>query len=292
MGQIVGAAIVSHHPGLMRTEADRLKLGAGHDSDLIAGFRRVRDRIDAVEPDTFVVFDTHWITTNIHVVGGQERYSGIYTSDEVPNVLSAIEYDYPGAPDIAARVQEIADARGFKAFNATEPHMANHYGTLNVLTFLRKDECVMSVGACQNATLEHYLEMGEIIGRAIAKSDSRVMLLGSGALSHAFSVYDRELRNPNYFHADNVSSEKNASLDRDVIALFAEGRHDRALDRYPEMREARYEGWGSHYAQMIGALGGRDCRAVGTPLSEYENARGTGNIHIWFAVSDAAPVAA
>jgi hypothetical protein len=35
---------------------------------------------------------------------------------------------------------------------------------------------------------------------------------------------------------------------------------------------------------MIGALGGKDCTAVGEPLSEYENAHGTGNIHIWFEV--------
>jgi 3,4-dihydroxyphenylacetate 2,3-dioxygenase len=32
----------------------------------------------------------------------------------------------------------------------------------------------------------------------------------------------------------------------------------------------------------IVALGGHDCHWPGTPLSEYENARGTGNIHIWF----------
>ena len=33
---------------------------------------------------------------------------------------------------------------------------------------------------------------------------------------------------------------------------------------------------------MIGALGGAECRTPGVALSEYENARGTGNIHIWF----------
>ena len=33
---------------------------------------------------------------------------------------------------------------------------------------------------------------------------------------------------------------------------------------------------------MIGAMGGADCRARGEALSAYENARGTGNIHVWF----------
>ena len=56
------------------------------------------------------------------------------------------------------------------------------------------------------------------------------------------------------------------------------------LTRYPETQAAKFEGWGSHYFQMVGALGGHDCRLGGTPLSAYENARGTGNIHIWFDV--------
>ena len=43
MGEIVGAAIVSHHPGIMRPKADRLKLGDGNDTDLIPGFGRVRE---------------------------------------------------------------------------------------------------------------------------------------------------------------------------------------------------------------------------------------------------------
>jgi hypothetical protein len=31
-------------------------------------------------------------------------------------------------------------------------------------------------------------------------------------------------------------------------------------------------------------MGGADCRAKGEPLSAYENARGTGNVHVWFDV--------
>ena len=63
MAQIVGAALVSHHPGLMQDDAFRIKMGDGADSDLIAGYQRLRDRIDAMRPDTFVLFDTHWFTT-------------------------------------------------------------------------------------------------------------------------------------------------------------------------------------------------------------------------------------
>ena len=42
MGSIVGAAIVSHHPGLMQCEEFRVLQGAGADSDLIPGYARLR----------------------------------------------------------------------------------------------------------------------------------------------------------------------------------------------------------------------------------------------------------
>jgi 3,4-dihydroxyphenylacetate 2,3-dioxygenase len=287
MGKIVGAAIVSHHPGIMRPQADRLKLGDGHDTDLIPGFARIRKKIDALDADTFVIFDTHWISTAMNLVAGHTHFNGIYTSDELPHVLSGVAYDYPGAPELAARVGEIAGERKFPAFNATDPHMANHYGTLNVLSHLRQGERVMSVSACQNSSLNNYLEMGGIIGQAIAETEGRVVLLASGALSHAFTKIDEPARNANFFNPENVFSEGNRKLDREVVETFAAGRHDQVLARYDELQAAKIEGWGSHYFQMIGALGGADCRLVGTPMSEYENARGTGNIHVWFDVPGA-----
>ncbi len=39
MGQIVGAAVVSHHPGLVQPKEVRVQRGNGRDSDLIEGCR-------------------------------------------------------------------------------------------------------------------------------------------------------------------------------------------------------------------------------------------------------------
>lgn len=291
MGTIVGAAIVSHSPSLMMPEAERIAAGAGRDSDLIAGFARLRHKLDAARPDTLVIFDTHWITTNMHVVAGAAQFRGIYTSDEMPHVLHGIAFDYPGAPDVARLVEEVARERDFAALNAADPHMANHYATLNLVAKLRRDEKVLSVGCCQNATLDHYLQMGDAIREAITRSKARAALLASGALSHLMTVYDAPRKDLRVFHPDNVSDPRHVRLDQEIIALFAEGRHDTVIERYPELRAASYEGRGAHYLQMVGALGGRRCRARGTALSEYENARGTGNIHIWFDLAERAAAA-
>jgi 3,4-dihydroxyphenylacetate 2,3-dioxygenase len=290
MGEIVGAALVAHHPGLMMPEEMRRARGAGQDSSLIAGFSELRRRIDALAPDTFVIFDTHWITTNLHLVAGAPRYKGVYTSSELPFSLPHVTYDYPGAPELGAMVERVAIERNVAARNVEFATLVPQYATLNLVAKLRRDEKILSVGTCQTARAHHYLEMGEVIGEAIRRAPCRAVLLASGAMSHAFSDLGYKPRHPNYYHPDSVSSPAHVTLDRAVIALLREGRHDAVLDRYPELAAAEYEGRAAHYVQMAGALGGRACRARATPCSEYENAAGTGNIHLWFDVAPAETV--
>ena len=48
---LVGAAVVSHHPGLVQPKEIRVQRGNGRDSDLIEGFDRVRAKIDDSKVD-------------------------------------------------------------------------------------------------------------------------------------------------------------------------------------------------------------------------------------------------
>ena len=287
MGEIVGAAIVAHYPSLMLADEVRIARGDGRDTDLIAGFARIRERVDAARPDTLVIFDTHWFTTGLHLVAGAARYHGLYTSSELPFSLSRVPYDYPGAPELADAVERVALERNVPARNVTDDNLVPQYATLNIVAKLRRDEKVLSVGSCQTARLDHYLDMGGVLGEAIRRTPCRAVLLASGALSHRFTDLSFKPRHPRHYHPDNVSDPRNVELDREIITLWCEGRHDTVIDRYPELAAAEYEGRGAHYAQMVGALGGRACRARGTPCSEYENAAGTGNIHLWFDLAPA-----
>ncbi|MBI2771976.1 MAG: extradiol ring-cleavage dioxygenase [Burkholderiales bacterium] len=285
MGQIVGAAIVSHHPGLMQCEDYRLRQGNGADSDLISGFDRLRAELDAVKPDVLVIFDTHWFTTGYHLVDAGKRYAGKYVSDEMPWYLYGLPYEYEGCPELAREAERVARERKVELRAVADPDLGRHYATLNVVSKLQRDEKVVSVSACQNCSPHHYLESGSAIGEAIRRSDLRVVLLASGALSHKFNPIDWKPRNPRIFHESNVFSEANAESDKRAIDLLKEGRHDLVLERWDiEYRKVFWEAFGSHYLQMVGALGGAECRVKGKPLSEYENARGTGNIHVWFDV--------
>jgi hypothetical protein len=42
-----------------------------------------------------------------------------------------------------------------------------------------------------------------------------------------------------------------------------------------------------HYLLALGAMGGAACTAHGAQLSEYENAVGTGQVHVLFELEEA-----
>lgn len=293
MGQIVGAALVSHHPGLMQTPEFRIEMGNGADSDLIAGFDRLRAKIDAVQADTVIIFDSHWFTTGYHLYDAGEHYSGTYVSDEMPWYLYDQKYDYRGAPELARLAQAVAEERHIMGLATDAPLLPRHYATVNIVNALRIHEKVLTVGTCQNCKTEHFLESGAVIGEAIRRSGDRVVFLASGALSHKFNGINWKQKNPRIYHPDNVSSPENVASDREAMQLLAEGRHDVILERFPTVyRKIPWEGWGGHYLQMVGAMGGAACRSRGEAVSEYENARGTGNVHMWFDPENVAMEAA
>jgi aromatic ring-opening dioxygenase catalytic subunit (LigB family) len=283
LGKIVGAAMVSHHPGLFQTEAFRIKMGDGADSDLVAGFGRVRAQIDAVQPDTIIIFDSHWFTTGFHLIDGGEHYRGKYISDEMPWYLHGRDYDYRGSPELARLIEEVAAEQNVLTKAIFDEDLPRHYGTINIVNALVRGERVVSASTCQNCQPRHYLESGRVIGEAIARSDARVVLLASGALSHRFNEIDWVKTHARIYHEQNVSRPENIALDKEAIGLFEQGRHDLMLDQWDaKFRPLPWEGFGGHYLQMVGALGASECRSKGVVMSAYENARGTGNAHIWF----------
>ena len=286
MGQIVGAALVSHHPGLMQCEEFRVLQGAGADSDLIPGYARLRSNIVAAKPDVVMIFDSHWFTTGYHLVDGGTRYKGTYISDEMPWYLHGVPYDYAGHPELAVAIEAVSRERGGYNRAIRHPDLGRQYASINLIKQLRLEMLgvpVVSASSCQNCDWPHFVKSGEDIAEAIRRSDLRVVLLASGALSHKFNQIDWKPNHPRIFHETNVSRPENIESDKQAIERMRQGRHDLILDNWDtDYRLKPWEAFGAHYLQLVGALGGARCRARGEPLSAYENARGTGNIHVWF----------
>ena len=146
---------------------------------------------------------------------------------------------------------------------------------------MRRAEKVLSVGVCQTADLDDYLAFGEAIAAAVERTPGRVALLGSGGLSHRFWPLRSLFEHQDYDPSHVVTPEARAA-DLHVLDCWERGDHAAVCDFYPEYRRHAPEGRFAHYLMLLGAIGGRACRAPGSRYSAYENAMGTGQVHVVF----------
>ncbi|MEM9132142.1 MAG: catechol 1,2-dioxygenase [Actinomycetota bacterium] len=284
MGEIVGAALVSHVPTLVLPEEVRRELNDGEDTSLFQGLHDLRaEKLAPLEADTVVVVDTHWFTTIEFVVASHEHRAGLHTSEELPRGMKQMPYSMPGDPELAeawARTAEHRDDSWITAID--DPLLPVHYPTINLLPFLQGDERWVSTGVCQTAEPEDFLLYGELLAEAVAAIDRRVVVLASGGLSHRFwplrQFRDHEGADPDR----HLRTPEAAAADRTVIGHLLAGDHGAVLDFLPEFGAHAPEGYFGHYLTMLGALGGRACTAKGTQYGEYEAVAGTGQAHVWF----------
>ena len=283
MGEIVGAALVSHVPPIVMPEDVRRELNEGIDTSLVAGLHRLRaECLDRLRPDTVVVFDTHWFTTFEHVVSGHDRRAGLFTSDELPRGMAQMPYDYPGDPELADALEALAADRDDTWIHSTHDQWVPvHYPTINLLPFLQGDERWVSVGVCQTGELADFLLFGELLATAVSRLDRRVVVLASGGLSHRFWPL-RELRAHEAAGVEHIRTSAARESDEQLVARLERGEHAAILAGYDELRRFSPEGLFAHYLMMVGAIGGPACTAAGRKFSEYESAAGTGQVHVWF----------
>jgi aromatic ring-opening dioxygenase catalytic subunit (LigB family) len=238
--------------------------------------------LDRLRPDTVVIVDTHWATTQEHILTAHERRTGTFTSEELPTVIRGIEYDIPGDPELAHAVAaRAADRDDTWVLASDDPHLPVHYATVNIVHHLQGDERWVSAGVCQTAERDDFLRFGEVLAEAVAGIDRRVVLLGSGGMSHRFWPLG-QFRDHEGFGPEHIRTPEARAADGAVLAHWAEGDHAAVVDGYDDYRQFAPEAFFGHYLMLVGALGGRSCTAPGTRFSDYEASAGTGQVHVWF----------
>jgi 3,4-dihydroxyphenylacetate 2,3-dioxygenase len=285
MGEIVGAGLVAHVPTIMLPEPVRRELNDGKEISLVSGLRRLRSEVfDRLEPDTVVVLDTHWESTFEHIVTAHERREGRFTSHELPRGMSAIPYDMPGDPELAQALAAQAEHRDDTWILACDdPYLPIFYGTVNIWTFLGDPQTRwISVAINQTCTTADFLLLGELLGRAVASVDRRVIVLASGGMTHRFFAF-RELRHHESSDPNrNLFSPEAYQADLKVLDLLEKGDHRGVIEWMPEYKRFGPEGKFGHYLILAGSLGGAACTAPGERFSDYEASVGTGQVHVWF----------
>ena len=282
MGEIVGAGLVSHAPTIMFDEATRRDLNDGKEISLVPGLIRMRTEVlDRLRPDSLVIVDSHWESTVEHILAAQERRSGIFTSSELPRGMAQLPYDFPGDPELADAAAEAGRELGQPTHASHDDHLPILYATTNIVHYLRQAEKVVSVSVVQTGEPKDFLTMGEAISRAVGRLDRRVVVLASGGMTHRFWRLS-ELGKHEASDPVHIITPEARAADEQRLRWMAAGDLHRIIDTMDEYEEHGPEAGFGHFLMMLGAIGGRDCVAKGEMFSDYENATGTGQVHVWF----------
>ncbi len=282
MGEIVGVGLVSHAPTIMFDEPQRRELNEGKEISLVPGLKRLRSEVlDRLQPDSIIILDTHWFTTVEHVVSARERYEGKMTSSELPRGMKQVPYDYLGDPELARLIEKHGNELGTPTHAEDDPYLPVYYATVNLVTYLHKGEKVVSVSIVQTGEDDDFLTLGKAIGDAVAASDRRVVVLASGGMSHTFHRL-KELEKHEASDPSHIVTPEARAADEERIAWMEAGDHARVIDEMDAYHAHAPEGGFGHYLAMVAAVGGRECTAPGQRFSDYENATGTGQVHVWF----------
>lgn len=282
MGEIVGVGLVSHAPTIMMTKEQRYALNEGKEISLVTGFQDMRREIlEPLKPDVVIVIDTHWFTIVEFIVTSHQRRQGFYTSEELPRTMNSIPFDITGNPELANNIVERVNENGVRCSANDNEHLPIHYPTVNLLEYLQGNEQWLSMSICGTAKKEHFMKVGRGLKAAIEQSDKRVVILASGGLSHRFWPLD-ELEKHEASDPIHIITSGARKADEKRIDWLKKGDHRSVFEGMDEFNKYAPEGKFGHYLIMAEAIGGVNCRAKGRQFGDYENATGTGQVHLWF----------
>jgi 3,4-dihydroxyphenylacetate 2,3-dioxygenase len=282
MGEVVLAAKVTHVPSLLLSEREGALKGrraAAIDSLKEIG-RRARDR----HADSFLIFDTHWLSNFGFHINANAHHAGSYTSHEAPHMIQDLGYDYPGNPALADMIAAEAAADGLEVHAHRVKSLALEYGSIVPMRYMNADGAakVLPVASPLFASIEENRKFGEACRRAIVQSDANVAVLASGSLSHKV-ISNRQVGEGQW---DVVSSEFNRQMDLRVLELSGAGRYREFVGLLPEYAtKCSGEALMADTAMLFGLLGWESYRGTAEQLCDYFPSSGTGQVNVEFHLS-------
>jgi len=283
MGEIVLAAKVTHVPTMLLSEQPgRLE---GCRQQAIDGHKEIARRAREAGADTVVVLDTHWLVNNGYHINSRDHFKGIYTSNEFPHFIQNMEYEYQGNSALGDLIAEKATEKGVYTLSHQVESLDLEYGTLVPMRYMNPEsdlKVVSIAGWCTVHSLDSSRILGEAIREAIEASDSKVLLLASGSLSHRIWANDDYEANNGTF---TISKEFNRQVDLRVLDLWQQGETETFLKMLPEYADLCSGEGGMHdTAMLFGALGWDKYEGKGEIIGEYFPSSGTGQVNVVFEV--------
>ena len=283
MGELVLAAKMTHVPTLQRSEQEgRLK---GTRQAAIDGHLEIARRARALGVDTVVICDTHWLVNAGFHVNANHRFEGLLTSSEFPQFIRDLPYAHRGNPELGDAIAARATELGVYTLAHHLDSLDLEYGTLVPMHFMSREHDMRVVSVAAFCTVHDHDEsrlVGQAIREAIEASDSRVLLVASGSLSHRiWSNRDYAPNNGTF----TISSEFNRQVDLMVLEMWQRGDHATFLKMLGDYaRHCSGEGAMHDTAMLYGALGWDAYQGRCEMVTPYFPSSGTGQVNVIFPV--------
>ncbi|WP_052223540.1 DODA-type extradiol aromatic ring-opening family dioxygenase [Novosphingobium malaysiense] len=233
MGQIVAGYAISHS-SMMVSQPELVEPEVR--GRCYAALERVREEIAALAPDCLVVVGGDHFNNFFYdlypqwCVGRAEEYSG--WADNIPM------YKATGDPILSNHIISSLLEQGFEPAFSNE--MKLDHAFFGPLHFVTPKMDIPIVPVFQNtityplATLKRSLALGEALANAIASSpdDKRIVIIGSGGLSHWLGGPEHGRLNPEFDHefmrrfAANDREWLTSFTDDEIIELAGNGGHE------------------------------------------------------------------
>ncbi|PIE25076.1 MAG: 3,4-dihydroxyphenylacetate 2,3-dioxygenase [Neptuniibacter caesariensis] len=283
MGKLVLAAKITHVPTMLLSEQPGKLEGCRQQA--IDGHKEIARRAREAGADTVVVIDTHWLVNAGYHVNSNPHFKGAFTSHEFPHFIQNMKYEYAGNPELGDLIAEKATEKGVFTLSHQVETLDLEYGTLVPMRYMNpeSDLKVVSVsGWCSVHSIDSSRILGEAIREAIEASDSKVMLLASGSLSHRIWDNDDYEANNGTF---TISKEFNRQVDLRVLDLWQQGEIATFLKMLPDYADCCSGEGGMHdTAMLFGALGWDKYQGKGEIIGEYFPSSGTGQVNVVFSL--------
>ncbi len=283
MGEIALAAKITHVPSMYLSEQPGPHQGCRDQA--IEGHRELSRRARERGVDTILVFDVHWLVNSGYHINCKSHFEGTYTSNELPHFIKDMNYAYPGNPQLGRLIAEHANRRGVGARSHEINSLELEYGTLVPCRYMNEDQHfkVVSVAAwCAWHTQQESRVFGEAVKEAIEASDSKVMVLASGSLSHRFQDNKDAVAG-----IHEISREFYKQVDIRVLQLWESGQWDVFTAMLPEYAEACHGEGGMHDTVMLlGMLGWDKYQGKVEVIGEYFASSGTGQLNAEFPIGE------
>ncbi|MCC0072084.1 MAG: 3,4-dihydroxyphenylacetate 2,3-dioxygenase [Rhodobacter sp.] len=283
MGELVLAAKMTHVPTLQMSEQEGALKGKRQAA--IDGHLEIARRAKALGVDTVVICDTHWLVNAGFHVNANERFEGLLTSSEFPQFIRDLPYAHRGNPDLGDAIAQRATELGVFTLSHHLDSLDLEYGTLVPMHFMSRAHDMKVVSVAAFCTVHDHQEsrlVGQAIREAIEASDSKVLLVASGSLSHKiWSNRDYAPNNGTF----TISSEFNRQVDLMVLEMWKRGDHATFLKMLGDYaKHCSGEGSMHDTAMLYGALGWDSYTGRCDVVTEYFPSSGTGQVNVIFPV--------